>query len=271
MEDLQRIRQRTRATKAPRGVLSFITNDSLQLATYSAVTNVRRATATRGVTKRARRRQQLREEGSRPVATSDGDTSDDFNSPPNVTLSSSLSPPVKSAAAGFTSITSNVESLPPFQYGHNNSEFTLLFFCAPYCRHSLRFAPKLAEFVHSQNERFSCNLAERDPTMESSRPNMAMQCICIPDSVDINDVQHMLHGTGFFYFPKLNLDTSFKSIKALISIQWIPAVVVIDNLNGKIITEWGRTAIEFNEEGCVDAWRNGYSGANYFWRLLTVL
>jgi hypothetical protein len=81
----------------------------------------------------------------------------------------------------------------------------------------------------------------------------------------------MLHGTGFFYFPQCNLDSSFQSIKTLIPIQWIPAVVVIENQNGKVITDWGRTAIEFNEESCVEAWRDGKSGASYLWRLLTAI
>lgn len=242
----------TRIRRAPRGVLSFITNESLELSPYSESVNSSCVSTTRRITKRARR-WNSDNEVMLSGDTCDGNTSDEVTSSQEVPGDACrVAPTLPIAASSQSSM-----------YDHNNSEFTLIFFGAPYCRHTLQFIPKLAQFVRCQNE-------QRLNSIESL-PKMVVQCICIPDCINVTDVRQMLRGTGFFYFPQCNLNSSFQSIKALIPIQWIPAVVVIENQNGKIITDWGRTAIEFNEESCVEAWRNGKSGASYLWRLLTAL
>jgi len=252
MDAPQHIQQETRIRKSPRGILSFITNESLELSPYIAAAHSNCVTTTRRITKRTRRQNQAKGV-SFAVETCDGITTDEVASPPVVQSNACcLTPTLRIAVSSQT-----------IKYDHKNSEFTLLFFCAPYCRHSLQFIPKLAQFVRFQNEHRINSIA--------SLPTMVIQCICIPDCINVTDVRRMLYGTGFFYFPQCNLDSSFQSIKALIPIQWIPAVVVIENQNGKVITDWGRTAIEFNEESCVEAWRNGKSGASYLWRLLTAI
>jgi hypothetical protein len=78
---------------------------------------------------------------------------------------------------------------------------------------------------------------------------MAIQYICIPDCVRVNEAEKMLYGTVFYYCPQCNLDPSYTSIKALTQVHWIPVVIVVDNVTGKEITDRGRTAIEFNEDG----------------------
>lgn len=249
MEVPHHIQHDTRLTRAPRGVLSFINIESLELSPYNESVNSSCVSATRRITKRTSRRNQSNE-AMLSGETCDGNTTDQVASSQEV-QSDRLTPTVPIVASSGS-----------IKYDHNNSEFTLLFFGAPYCRHTLKFIPKLAQFVRFQNEQKLLN---------SIAPQRVIQCICIPDCINVSDVRRMLHGTGFFYFPQCNLNSSFQAIKALIPIQWIPAVVVIDNQNGKIITDWGRTAIEFNEESCVEAWRNGKSGASYIWRLLTAI
>ena len=133
--------------KPPRGILSFIVSDSLLMSVYEEGKNARQiSSAAGGLSKRARRRH--RREISRTVDNNGNESNISGHYPCDDPSLYSLDTPNNRAVE-------NIVALLPQYYDHNKSEFTLLFFCAPYCHHSLRFLPKLAHFVHFQNERYN--------------------------------------------------------------------------------------------------------------------
>ena len=247
--------------KPPRGILSFIVSDSLLMSVYEECKNARQISlAAGGLSKRARRR--YRREIGRTVNNNGNESNISGHDPCD-------NPSLYSLDTPNTRAVENSVALSRQYYDHNKSEFTLLFFCAPYCHHSLRFLPQLAHFVHSQNERY--NGSSSLGRGQTNKCTIAMQCICIPDCSSGIEAKKMLDGTGFYYFPQCHLDPSYTSIKALTQIHSIPTVLVVDNVKGNVVTNWGRTAIEFNGDGCIDAWRMGQPGVSLFWRLLSVI
>jgi len=144
-----------------------------------------------------------------------------------------------------------------------NTEFTLLFFGASYCRHSIYLSTILSQFL---------NVADG-----------IIQCIYIPMDGDCSTINYS--GLGFYALVPTSSNQETKNILCTIcTISMIPIVIVINNKNGDIVTDNGRYVIETitktlqrDDEDCknavfgiIDKWRKGYSGASYLSNLCSI-
>mmetsp|Transcript_9986 Transcript_9986/g.11453 ORF Transcript_9986/g.11453 Transcript_9986/m.11453 type:complete len:243 (+) Transcript_9986:57-785(+) len=166
------------------------------------------------------------------------------------------------AAIEFTHVTSDI---------HAKSEFTLLYFGASYCKHSRLFTPKLAKFVQTSNIKINggSKRESTDPDIEVSNLHLKrVQCVCIPDAATDDEIELFCAGTGFMYL--LLEHENRNSIKTLCSISSVPTVVVVKNSTGRIITDWGNVAIEYNEDNAIEAWSRNESGAPLMRQMCTV-
>mmetsp|Transcript_48537 Transcript_48537/g.71990 ORF Transcript_48537/g.71990 Transcript_48537/m.71990 type:complete len:253 (-) Transcript_48537:34-792(-) len=147
-------------------------------------------------------------------------------------------------------------------FNHEASEFTLFYFGAPYCPHSLQFTPVLANFMHDANSVKSVDSSDADDATAT------LQCICILDSTSDTNNAKFCRGCGFHFLQSDFEDVG--SIRAILSISMIPTVFVVNNKTGRVITDWARTAIEFNAEGAVEAWRAGKDGVPISRKVCTI-
>ena len=181
--------------------------------------------------------------------------------------------------------------LPNISLKSNETEFTLLFFGASYCRHTMHFATILSNFVHITNTTNNNNNSTDD-----NNTNDIIQCIYIPMDDDLKDTINY-SGLGFFSLLSSSLlNNNDKATNrqtrnilcALCTISIIPIVVVINNKTGNIITDNGRYVIEqiatrlhqyddsiISGSGditndVIEKWRCGYSGASFFSNLCNI-
>lgn len=120
------------------------------------------------------------------------------------------------------------------EYDPSKSEFTLFFVGASTNLNSIRFRPKLVQFCQSNQEE--------------------VQCICVPEADDI-----LLQGTGFYNLPWLHPNRS--ALLMLLGVTQIPTVVVVNNQDGRRITDQGLAAIEKNDPTeLLERWRRKESG-----------
>jgi hypothetical protein len=286
--------------RTPRGVLSFIKPEALRQYAYDESLMHTHALKSRRMSKRQRRR--ATHSGSpviqgHTLSGSHGDTNVPSPYDPPMVLSSNSSdgdeagkeknngngPSPLMAQNDHCDLESHgteKEGLVPFDA--SQTEFTLFFFGAPYCFHSLQFIPRLANFVHEQNARYAgdahCDSAlqqkesdapELPAVVESTTKKRPVQCVCIPDAMHQPAIQNFCYGTGMYYFDDPS-DIGLSSARAFFQVSYIPAVIVLNNATGKVVTDCGRTAIEFSPDKAVEAWRVGYSGASMFWKFCTM-
>jgi len=194
--------------------------------------------------------------------------------------------------------TSEYVSPPPLKFfDPHQAEFTLLFFCDFDCRNSIRFVPILAEFLKNCSNAVGQTPHRVDddkddggnggndsvisPSLEQDTSSLSMpycRLICIPnneiptDNMTPDNVYHNYPNDEMMgFFPYLISQTEFwhlgydhanrLGIIRLLAVSVVPTLAIIDNKSGKMITNRGMEAIEYNQQCSpsivVDAWRNG--------------
>jgi len=254
-------------TRPPRGVLSFIRPESLMLYHFDETLVHKHSELSRRMCKRHRRRAARR--GNLGVHSGQEE---------------SYQPPVSPPSIDEIEFTGYQNCENPFNV--NASHFTLFFFGAPYCFHSLKFIPKLAKFIYEQNKQYesssnstqiqqienvdAAHIETYASTFGSENKRVKqLQCIFIPDSLHQMSIQNLCRGTGIYFFKEPN-DKGLSSVRSLFQVTYIPTVIVVNNETGKVVTDCARTAIEFNPTCAVQAWHSGNSGANIIVRFCTM-
>jgi len=68
-------------------------------------------------------------------------------------------------------------------------------------------------------------------------------------------------GKGFLRVPYNNQARA--KVQRTMGVSMLPTLVVMDAASGKVLTDWGRTAVSKNGKGAVASWRNGGTGAGW--------
>jgi len=113
------------------------------------------------------------------------------------------------------------------------------------------------------------NRHEKACTIPRSTP---CQLICIPNnelSTTTGFFQYLASHTQFW---KLGFDHINRlGVIRLLAVSMVPTLAVIDNKSGKMITNWGMEAIEYNQnlhpEIVVESWRQGKHSVPTFARV----
>uniref|UniRef100_A0A7S2KF89 Thioredoxin-like fold domain-containing protein n=2 Tax=Leptocylindrus danicus TaxID=163516 RepID=A0A7S2KF89_9STRA len=147
------------------------------------------------------------------------------------------------------------------------SEFTLLFFASTNCHNSNRVAPIVSDFLSRAN-------GSEDLITSISNTNInnltgQRKCQCIHVSQDNFALSKSFCKGGGYY--TLSCESGYHHschlLFQILFVHSVPCVVVVDNSNGKVVTDWGLQAIEYNGSDAnyvLQAWRNSEPGLSVF-------
>lgn len=176
--------------------------------------------------------------------------------------------------------------LPLKIFDPHQAEFTLLFFCDFDCRNSIRFLPILANFLNNCTNH-TAQISNHDqvqalvkPCTSSSLMKSCCQLICVPNN-EIPTELVKAHDEFMGFFTYLASHTEFWHlgynhasrlfIIRLLGVSMVPTLVVLDNRTGKMITNSGMQAIEYNQhrnpEIVIESWRQGENSVPFLARV----
>lgn len=149
------------------------------------------------------------------------------------------------------------------------SEFTLLFFASTNCRNSNRVAPIVSDFLVRANTGEEPIASTSNTTIDNlTEPR---QCQCIHVSHDnFMLAKSFCRGRGYHTLScESGRHRNCHLLHQILFVRCIPCIVVIDNLTGKVLTDWGLQAIECNGSDAhyvLQAWRRNDPGLSLFQR-----
>lgn len=117
-----------------------------------------------------------------------------------------------------------------------------LYFSAGWCPPCRTFSPQLAQFQKQ-------NSADFVVTFVSSDRSEA-------------DMRAFAEGKGFLRVPYES--AARRAVSQKMGVSMLPTLVIVDGTTGKLITDWGRSAVTKNPQGCIEAWRKGEHGCGWF-------
>jgi len=121
-----------------------------------------------------------------------------------------------------------------------SKEFVLLYFSASWCPPCRKFSPILSKFALTHKDSVGVIFMSNDTSEAEAEKYLAGK-----------------------YFSFAGYQTQAHSIlNQLLSITMLPSLVIMNRKTGKVITHWGRSAVEGNSERCVQDWRDGKSGVS---------
>ena len=86
-----------------------------------------------------------------------------------------------------------------------------------------------------------------------------VQVICIPQDYTLHAYNACLAGKSSFLTIPFHHNQRRKTLVDKYKVVALPTVIILSH-EGKVVTDWGRSAIVYNEDGCVDAWEKGDAG-----------
>mmetsp|Transcript_12710 Transcript_12710/g.19163 ORF Transcript_12710/g.19163 Transcript_12710/m.19163 type:complete len:287 (+) Transcript_12710:102-962(+) len=147
------------------------------------------------------------------------------------------------------------------------SEFTLLFFASTNCHNSNRVAPIVSDFLFRAN-------GSEDSITSTSNTNInnltgLRKCQCIHVSQDnFAHSKSFCRGRGYYTLScESGYHHSCHLLFQILFVRSVPCVIVVDNSNGKVVTDWGLQAIECNGMDAhyvLQAWRSNDPGLSLF-------
>jgi len=116
-----------------------------------------------------------------------------------------------------------------------------LYFSAGWCPPCRKFSPELASFQSKHADDFTVCFVSSDHSEAEMRRFMA--------------------GKGFLAVPFHS--EARRRLQARLGVSMLPTLVILDGRSGEVLTDWGRSAVMRNPEGCVNAWKAGGHGCSW--------
>lgn len=70
-------------------------------------------------------------------------------------------------------------------------------------------------------------------------------------------------GKGFLRLP-FDPESARHHAAQSFDVNMLPALVIVNGDSGKVVTTWGRSAINKNPKGCLEKWKAGRDGVTWF-------
>ena len=127
-------------------------------------------------------------------------------------------------------------------------EFVLLYFGASWCPPCRSFSPILSKFA----------LKNKD----------SVGVVFMSNDVSEDEALKFLKNK---YFAYAGFQTQAHMVlNQLLSVTMLPTLVIMDQKTGRMITSWGRSAVTYNSDNCIDDWRQNKSGVSIVKSICTI-
>ena len=125
-----------------------------------------------------------------------------------------------------------------------SKEFVLLYFGAGWCPPCKAFSPHLSRFALSHSSSVGAFLVSHDLT-EADRAAFVKG--------GAGGCKHLSYSSSFRH-------ANFSAVNSVAGVTTLPTVVVVHVKTGKMVTNWGKAAVHYNPEHCLEGWRRGEHG-----------
>lgn len=115
------------------------------------------------------------------------------------------------------------------------------YFSAAWCPPCRKFSPELAKFRSKHDDDFTV-------------------CFVSCDHSEV-EMRRFTAGKGFLAVPFHS--EARQRIQMRLGVSMLPTLVIVDGRSGKVLTDWGRSAVMRNPQGCVQAWKAGGHGCSW--------
>lgn len=131
-------------------------------------------------------------------------------------------------------------SMPSREY-IASKEFVLLYFSAGWCPPCRVLSPVLSKWAKKNKDEVGVVFVSHDRSEA--------------------EMMSFVKDKHFAFMPFR--DKTFGTLNQILSVSMLPTVVVVSRETGRVVTHWGRSAVEKNPDGCVEEWRQGRSGVSW--------
>lgn len=134
----------------------------------------------------------------------------------------------------------HVPGADPGEY-MRSKRFILLYFSAAWCPPCRTFSPTLSGFAYEHRDKLGVIFLSHDTSPDEAARFSAGK---------------------FFAVPPFRTQGS-QVLNQLLGVAMLPTLVVFDRESGKVLTNWGRAAVQYNGDRCVEDWEKGKSGVSW--------
>jgi len=123
----------------------------------------------------------------------------------------------------------------------SSKRFVLLYFSASWCPPCRAFTQILSPWVREHANDVAVVFVSQDRSESDMRAYVSHKgFLCIPYN-----------------------DSARQQLPQMMQVSMLPTLVVVNAQTGAYVTDWGRSAITKNPDGCIEDWTHGYAGVSW--------